>query len=724
VSGGSWQGSQTETAALACVQDDNMLTKDNGFTFSRRFPVSFDREAAFAFFALFITLLLVYSNSFRGEWHFDDFLTVVENPNIRLQTVNWDDLKKSFYGPTYGTDSQRIARPVAYASFALNYLFGGTDVIGYHVVNFVIHFAAAFFLFLLIRVTLTLPTMKERYGSIAYPVALLSAFLWATSPLHVHAVTIIVQRMASLAGLGYVMSLYFYVRARTATTGRGAIAFFLLSGTGALVAFGTKENTAVLPIALLLYDLFFIQGISADSAKKTLKWAALPFTIVLVLGWLYTDFTIERAVYESGVRPFSPMERLMTQGRVLFFYVSLLLYPIPSRLTLLHDINISRTLFDPWTTLAAIVGIVLCLLFTALKAKKYPLLSFAILFFFLNHLVEGTVIPLELIFEHRNYIPSMFFFVPIAFGIIRCLDYFSYSRGFQAFLAAGFALLLAFQGHTTFERNDIVRSDVHLWLDNVRKTPDLSRPRINLAKQYYEAGMYEEAVRELKTAEELNRDTNLRQIGLASYNLGVYYLYQAKDIDRAEQQFLKALERFPGQPSAIVGLAAVHLTRGNVEKAWVLMQEHAPRHRNDVEMINGYGLVLLKKGNPQGALKAAARSIELKWDDPKPWEISGEAWRKLGQWQKAAQCWEEALRLNPVNPRAQLALVELYDRLKDGPALSRMAARCMALKGTKPLDEWLAELAGDSGVSVYEVNPGMLGRIIRKEISRELTRRR
>ena len=701
-----------------------MLTKDNGFTFSQRFPVFFDREAAFAFFALFITLLLVYSNSFQGEWHFDDFYTIVENPNIRLQSVNWDDLKKSFYGPTYGTDSQRIARPVAYASFALNYLFGGTAVLGYHVVNLLIHFSASFFLFLLIRMTLLLPVLKEQYGSVAYPVALVSTFLWATSPLHVHAVTIIVQRMASLAGLGYVMSLYFYVRARTARTGRGAIAFFLLSGTGALVAFGTKENTAVLPIALLLYDFFFIQGISADSAKKTLKWAVLPLAVFVGLGLIYTDFSMERAVYESGVRPFSPMERLLTQGRVLFLYVSLLLYPIPSRLTFLHEIEISHTIFDPWTTFAAIVAIIFCLLFAALKARKYPLLSFAILFFILNHLVEGTLIPLELIFEHRNYIPSMFFFVPIAFGMIQCLDYFSYSRGFQVFMAGGLSLLLAFQGHTTFERNDIVRSDVHLWLDNVRKTPDLSRPRINLAKQYYEAGMYEEAVRELKTAEELNRDTNLRQIGLASYNLGVYYLYKAKDIDRAEQQFLKALERFPGHSSAIVGLATVHLTRGNVERAWVLIQEHAPRHRNDVEMINCYGLVLLKKGNPQGALKAAVRSIELKWNDPQPWEISGEAWRKLGQWRKAAQCWQEALRMNPANPRAQLALVELYDRLQDGSALSRMAARCMALKGTTPLDEWLAELAGDSGVSVYEVNPGMLGRIIRREISRELTRRR
>jgi tetratricopeptide (TPR) repeat protein len=134
--------------------------------------------------------------------------------------------------------------------------------------------------------------------------------------------------------------------------------------------------------------------------------------------------------------------------------------------------------------------------------------------------------------------------------------------------------------------------------------------------------------------------------------------------------------------------------------------------------------VLLKKGYAKDALKAATRSLELKWNDPQPWEISGEAWRRMGQWRKAAQCWEEALRLNPVNARAQLALVELYDRLKDGPALARMAARCFALKGTKPLNVWLAELAANSRLSAYEVNPGMLGRIIRREIGRELTRRK
>ena len=326
--------------------------------------------------------------------------------------------------------------------------------------------------------------------------------------------------------------------------------------------------------------------------------------------------------------------------------------------------------------------VLFCVAAVALARRK-PLLSTCMLFFLLNHLIEGTVIPLELIYEHRNYIPSMLFFVPVAVLMVRILDYFSYRRGFQLFVAGGFALLLAFQGHTTYERNDIVRSDVHLWLDNVRKAPGLSRPHINLARHYYEAGMYEDALRELKTAEDLNRDTNLRQIGLASYNLGVYYLYQAKDIDRAERQFIKALERFPGHPSAIVGLAHVYLRRADVERAFNLMPENGPWHRNNVEMINAYALVLLKKGNPQGALKAAARSIELKWNDPQPWEISGEAWRRLGQWQKAAQCWEEALRMNPANPRAQLALLEIYDRMKDGPALARDGRAMSGIEGNR-----------------------------------------
>lgn len=698
-----------------------MLTRKNGFRLPWRVPVCADRQAVFAIASLLITLLLIYSNSFEGEWHFDDYHTIVDNPNIRMHALTWDELRKSFYGPTLGTDTAHVTRPLAYASFALNYFFGGLSLPGYHAVNVLIHGLASVFLFLLVRLTLTLPPQRERYGEIAYPVALLSAFLWATSPLHVHAVTIVVQRMASLAGLFFVMSLYGYARARTAHARMARIAWGTLCGACALSAFATKENTAVLPVTLLLYDLYFIQGVSAASARRSLKWAVVPAAAVVALGLLYTDFTLQRATYEIGVRPFSPLERLLTEARVLFLYAGLLLYPIPSRLMLLHDIEISRGLADPWTTLAALAGIALCLAFAVAKARRYPLLSFAILFFFLNHLVEGTIIPLELIFEHRNYIPSMFFFVPLSVLMILCLDYFAYHRGIQAFMAGGFALLLAFQAHSTFERNDVVRSDLHLWLDNVQKAPDLSRPRINLARHYYEAGLYDEAYAEFRKAEELNRDTNLRQVGVASYGLGIYYLYQAKDAARAEQQFARALERFPGYPPAVAGMAKTRLKKGDVEGAWELMRAWLPRSMNNVELLNCAALVLLKQGNARDALKLAARSLELKWNDPQPWELSGEAWRMLGQWEKAAQCWEEALRLNPLNPRAILALLDIRDRLRDERACAPLAARCLVLKGDASLEEWLGGLARSAAETAYEVKPGRMAELIRKTVRKELT---
>jgi tetratricopeptide (TPR) repeat protein len=679
------------------------------------------RNVLFAVVSLFVTLLLIYGNSLFGEWHFDDFNNIVDNRAVHVKNLSWEEIQKTFYGVSYGTERQRISRPLAYLSFGLNYFFGGTRVFGYHIVNFIIHWITAIFLFLFIYSTLRLPLLRDRYGQSAYAIALLSTFLWATSPLQVNAVTIIVQRMTSLAGLGYVVALYFYLRARMAEgTGRRVL-FFSLCFLSAILAVGSKENALMLPISIILYDIMLIQGVTRERMLRMLKYTLIPMAVLVLLVFIYADPW--RILNAYSVRPFTLTERLLTEPRVLIFYITLLLYPIPSRLTLLHDVEISRTIFEPWTTLPAILAVALFCAAAVALARKKPLLSYCVLFFFLNHLIEGTVVPLELIYEHRNYIPSMLFFVPIAVLIVHCLDYFAYNKGIQVFMAAGFALLLAFQGHTTFERNAVVSSDLHLWLDNVRKAPGLSRPHINLARHYYEAGMYDQAYVELKTAEDLNRDTNLRQIGLASYNLGVYYLYQLKDVDRAEQQFIKALERFPGHPSAVVGLATVHLKRGDIVKAWILIQEHAPMHRNNVELLNCYSLVLLKKGNEQGALKAAALSMALKWDDPQAWEISGEAWRRLGQWQKAAQCWEEALRINPANPMAQLALVELYDRLKDQPALTSMAARCLAQKGTKPLDEWLAQLAADSGVSAYEVNPGMLGRIIRREIRRELAGR-
>ena len=114
----------------------------------------------------------------------------------------------------------------------------------------------------------------------------------------------------------------------------------------------------------------------------------------------------------------------MTEPRVLCIYLSQLFYPVPTRLSIEHDIIYSTSLIRPWTTLPAILGVFFLIGLAGRQMRRRPMLSFAILFFFLNHAVESSVLPLELIFEHRNYLPSMFLFVPVAIGLQRVLDFY------------------------------------------------------------------------------------------------------------------------------------------------------------------------------------------------------------------------------------------------------------------------------------------------------------
>jgi hypothetical protein len=319
-----------------------------------------------------ITLLLIYSDSFWGEWHFDDFHNIVDNRVGHVKNLSWEEIQKTFYGVSYGTERERISRPFAYLSFGLNYFFGGTDVFGYHVVNFVIHWITALFLFLFIHNTLKLPLLRDRYRQSAYGIALLSAFLWAASPLQVNAVTYIVQRMAGMAGMGYIMALYFYVRARMEAGRSLQWSFFALCALSSLFALGSKENTAVLPFSILLYDLILIQGVTAENVKRGLKYICIPLALLIVLLFVYTDPSQLLEGYR--VRPYALIERLLMAPRILIFYITVLLYPIPSRLMLLHDIEYSRSLLEPWTTLPALLAVLLLCLAAVAMARRKPLL--------------------------------------------------------------------------------------------------------------------------------------------------------------------------------------------------------------------------------------------------------------------------------------------------------------------------------------------------------------
>ena len=158
-----------------------------------------------------VLALLIYSNAFQVPFQFDDQPNITDNTSVHVKTfsLRWlDQLIKQ------NSDSIRV---FAYFTFALNYYFGGLQVFGYHLVNLLIHLGSGLLLYWFLLLTFNLPSLKERYGSKAFPIALFSSLLFLCHPIQTQSVTYIVQRMASMAGMFYLLAMVLYVKGRLAS---------------------------------------------------------------------------------------------------------------------------------------------------------------------------------------------------------------------------------------------------------------------------------------------------------------------------------------------------------------------------------------------------------------------------------------------------------------------------------------------------------------------------
>jgi len=562
-----------------------MISKNNSFDLQNK---SLDtKRYAFTFIALLVVLIIIYGNSFHSEWHLDDYANIVNNPDVHLKSPVWNHIKKVFPGRLCGR-----FLPLSFSTFAFNYYFSNTTVFGYHVVNFLIHYFASLFLFLLIYNTLQLPRLSRQYQRSAYPIALLSVFLWSTHPIQVSAVTYIVQRIASMAGLFYIMAMYFYVKGRiTTATGKRTV-YFVFCLVCAACALGSKETAVMLPVSIFLYDLFLIQGISKESIKKNLIIMLLPLLFVILAAAAYTDVTSLLNGYQY--RPFTMAERLLTEPRVILFYISLLLYPSSSRLTLLHDFEVSRSLLAPWTTLFAVLLILVLIAGAIMACRKAPLIAYSIVFFFINHIIEGSIVPLELVFEHRNYLPSAFVFVPVAIVWIYTLEYFSYQKAIRLCIILCLTFLLAAHGHTTSMRNGIFKTNISLWLDNIEKAENLHRPRHNLAKALLVAGFYDEGILEMEKALHAKVGARITQKLVTYYNLGLYYFLQGQ-YDKSLDQHFKMLEYLPDNPKIYRRIAIVLFAKGDLPLAEKYIMKALTSDPDSPELRQTLNSILAKK---------------------------------------------------------------------------------------------------------------------------------
>jgi tetratricopeptide (TPR) repeat protein len=598
------------------------VNNENDFELNIKLSLEKWRAHMFATGLLFSILAVIYANSFDCSWHFDDYINIVENPSVQIKTLSWQEIGRSLYGIAGGV---RWQRPVSYFTFAMNYYFDGLNVFWYHVVNFFIHYITSVFLFLFIYNTLKLPILEGRYERNTYSIALLATLFWAINPVQVMAVTYIVQRMASMTAMFYIMAMYFYLKGRSADKTWKGVGFFVLAAFWGILSIGSKENAAMLPLSLFLFDLFLIQGVTIDHIRK--NWAVCLFALVLVpaIGFMYYDFSSITGDYDQ-FRPFTMWERVLTQPRVILFYISLLFYPITSRMMLIHDVEISKSLFDPWTTIAAVIVLLLILVAAVLISRKRPLISYCIIFFFLNHLIEGSFISLGLVYEHRNYLPSMLFFVPLSVFIVYALGYFEKRTGMIVVLSSAVTAVIIIMGVSVFIQNNILKDEISLWSDNARKAPDLEIVHGNLGAALLRANRFPSAFVELSKAYESPPSWDMRVKFKIYQLLGDYYLLSG-DAEKALVFVDKALEGLSHNSDLYNSKAVLLMQREKMAEAEIAMKRAISLKQDNAYLYVNRGVIYLRIGRYDAAIREAQRAILLDGNSQGGYRLLSEAFK-------------------------------------------------------------------------------------------------
>ena len=461
-------------------------------------------------------IFLIYSNALESPFIYDDLSNIKGNPNIRLTNLTLENVKRAGFGDRFSN------RPVALISFALNYYFNRYDVTGYHLINILIHIITGLLLYFFLKTTLNLPSVHSRHKTSRW-IPLIAVLLWLVHPVNTQSITYIVQRMNSMAAMFYILSFLLYVKGRlVGVKWKKQLLFSVCILAGAL-SLGSKEIAATLPFFIFLYEWYFFQDLSGQWLKQHVLHIIAIFIVVIIGAFIYLGaHPFEKILAGYAGYDFTLGQRLLTEFRVVVFYVSLLLFPYPSRLNLDHDFVISYSLINPITTIFAIGTIMGLMGLSIWTAKKNRLFSFCILWFLGNLVIESSWLPLEIIYEHRTYLPSMVFFLMALLLVYR----------FNIHQKLGFVVLCTVVivfSVWTHGRNETWRDEVTFWQDSVDKSPNKARPNLSLGFALHGRGRLEEAIKYYHNALRIKPD-----YAKGHNNLGV----ALKDQGRIEEAML------------------------------------------------------------------------------------------------------------------------------------------------------------------------------------------
>jgi len=362
-----------------------------------------------------IAIFSVYSPGWYGPFVFDDQLNILENQNVPIHQLTEQEITRS----TLSNESGPLKRIIPALSFGLNYYFAeGFKPIYFKLTNIAVHCINSALVFWLL--TLLWPciarmpwTQRTNISNPRLVFAISGTLIWALHAFLLTSVLYVVQRMTSMASMFMLMGVCIYVVGRLSLEekpyqGLWLMCLGLIAGT--VLGAACKENALLLPVYIGVLEFTLLSQLSSRTETiKKVRWFFIVFLLLPIVAGLVYWFQHPSFITGGYAgRPFSLLERVLTEPRVLWFYLSMIIVPNIQTMGLFHDdFPLSSDLWSITTTVPSILGIVLLLGLAIIWRKRFPLFSFSVLWFLVGHSLESTIFPLEIIHEHRNYLPAL-----------------------------------------------------------------------------------------------------------------------------------------------------------------------------------------------------------------------------------------------------------------------------------------------------------------------------
>lgn len=543
-------------------------------------------------YLLFLVILLgliIYSNTFHAPFEFDDSTTIVENKDVAG-------------GATFAKFNS--SRYIGYVTFALNYKYNKLDTFGYHVVNIIIHLLNGLLVFLLAKNIIAMLYLDhDNIRNNYLPLIISSIFI--SHPVQTQAVTYISQRFTSLAAFFVLGSILLYIRFRKSAY--GSYLNYAGSLICALLAYKTKENTATLPLMIILIDLMFFKSSSITIRRRILY--AIPYFLlvgIMIISFVkigYYDNAFEKIMERSKQTTIMTRhEYLLTELRVIVTYMRLLILPLNQSIDYFYPLSES---FFELRTFVPFCCIIFLMIGAFFCRNAFPVISFGILWFFIFLAIESSLIPItDVIFEHRAYLPSVGFIIAFVYLIYWIFKRFTL-KGFAVF----FIIVIAALSIVSYARNRLWNDGLELWKDAVHKYPLNVRSHLNLGAAYASRGLYKEGIEELQYVISKDPYNNT-----AHSNLSFCY-WKTGHTDIAIDELNIAIKLVPGYVEYYAHLAILYFEQQKFDKTLVVLK-HAYQIDDKDPIVNALlGKTYCTLGDLNAAIPFFDKSLKIAGDD-------------------------------------------------------------------------------------------------------------